>query len=57
MQALFDLGILESIRCVLSYAYARLRPIRNPRSFEEWVTNEFGLRLYQIFFKTYTKKV
>ncbi len=57
MQALFDLGVFESIRCVLSYAYARLRPIRNPRSFEEWVTNEFGSRLYQIFFKTYTEKV
>ena len=57
MRALFDLGILESLRCVLSYAYARLRPIRNPRSFEEWVTNEFGARLYQIFFKTYTEKV
>ncbi|QJR37765.1 NAD(P)/FAD-dependent oxidoreductase [Gemmatimonas groenlandica] len=57
MQALFDLGVFESVRCVLSYAYARLRPIRNPRSFEEWVTNEFGSRLYQIFFKTYTEKV
>ena len=57
MQALFDLGVFESIRCVLSYTYARLRPIRNPRSFEEWVTNEFGSRLYQIFFKTYTEKV
>jgi len=57
MQALFDLGVFESVRCVLSYAYARLRPIRNPRSFEEWVTNEFGARLYQIFFKTYTEKV
>lgn len=57
MQALFDLGVFESIRCVLSYAFARLRPIRNPRSFEEWVTNEFGSRLYRIFFKTYTEKV
>ena len=57
VQALFDLGVIESLRCVLSYAYARLRPIRNPRSFEQWVTNEFGSRLYQIFFKTYTEKV
>lgn len=57
VQALFDLGILESIRCVLSYAYARMRPIREPRSFEQWVTNAFGSRLYRIFFKTYTEKV
>src|SRR5207247_9330018 len=28
-----------------------------PRSFEDWVTNQFGRRLFDIFFKTYTEKV
>ena len=56
-QALRDLGVIESIRCVLSYLAARLSPIANPRNFEEWVTNQFGARLYGIFFKTYTEKV
>jgi protoporphyrinogen oxidase len=56
-EALRDLGIIESVRCVLSYAAVRLHPIRNPRNFEEWTTNQFGRRLYEIFFKTYTEKV
>jgi protoporphyrinogen oxidase len=57
VEALFKLGVFESIRCVLSYVKARLAPVNNPRSFEDWVTNEFGRRLYEIFFKTYTEKV
>ena len=26
-------------------------------TFEQWVTNRFGQRLFEIFFKTYTEKV
>jgi protoporphyrinogen oxidase len=55
--ALWNLGPVETIRCLASYGRARLRPIANPRSFEEWVRNQFGWRLYRIFFKTYTEKV
>ena len=55
--ALWNLGPLEAARCVASYAYARVRPIRNPRSLEDWVRNQFGWRLFSIFFKTYTEKV
>jgi protoporphyrinogen oxidase len=57
VEALRKLGIVESVRCVLSYAKARLAPVRNPRSFEDWVSNQFGRRLFEIFFKTYTEKV
>lgn len=56
-EALFKLGIFESLRCVLSYAWARCFPVRNPRHFEDWVSNQFGHRLFSIFFKTYTEKV
>lgn len=56
-EALRDLGVVESLRCVLSYLRVRLRPIAAPRNFEEWTTNQFGRRLYEIFFKTYTEKV
>jgi protoporphyrinogen oxidase len=56
-EALRKLGLLEAARCVLSYLKARALPIRNPRSFEDWVTNQFGNRLFNIFFKTYTEKV
>ncbi len=56
-EALFKLGIFESARCVLSYMKARWFPVANPRSFEDWVSNQFGKRLFNIFFKTYTEKV
>ena len=56
-EALRNLGIVESTRCVASYAKARLFPVNNPRTFEDWVSNKFGKRLFGIFFKTYTEKV
>jgi len=56
-EALWKLGIWESTRCVFSYLAARLFPVREPRSFEDWVSNQFGKRLFNIFFKTYTEKV
>ncbi|MGF1578074.1 MAG: NAD(P)/FAD-dependent oxidoreductase [Gemmataceae bacterium] len=56
-EALWKLGIFEAIRCVLSYFFARMFPNKEPKSFEDWVTNQFGSRLFNIFFKTYTEKV
>jgi protoporphyrinogen oxidase len=55
--ALWNLGPVEAARCVASYAWARLRPVKNPKSLEDWVRNQFGWRLFTIFFKTYTEKV
>ncbi len=55
--ALFKLGIFESTLCVLSYFKAKLFPVPNPNNFQDWVTNQFGKRLFSIFFKTYTEKV
>jgi protoporphyrinogen oxidase len=57
VQALLGLGIVESIRIGLSYAYAQLFPSHEERSFDQWVSNRFGRRLFEIFFKTYTEKV
>jgi protoporphyrinogen oxidase len=56
-EALSKLGIIESALCVLSFWVARVRPTPNPKSFEDWVVNQFGRRLFRIFFKTYTEKV
>lgn len=56
-EALRNLGAREAILCGLSYAKARLRPVPNPLTFEDWVTNQFGARLFGIFFRTYTEKV
>jgi len=55
--ALWNLGPLEAALCLASYVRARLRPVKDPKSLEEWVRNQFGWRLYSIFFKTYTEKV
>jgi len=55
--ALLKLGLLESIRIGLSYIAVRLRPSPQEENLEQWVSNRFGKRLYQIFFKTYTEKV
>ncbi len=57
MEALQKLGIIESTLCVLSYAKAKINPVKNPVNFEDWVVNQFGRRLFNIFFKTYTEKV
>src|SRR6185312_13014292 len=56
-EALQKLGLFTSAACMASYAYARLFPIKPARSLHEWVRNQFGERLFQIFFKTYTEKV
>jgi protoporphyrinogen oxidase len=56
-EALRKLGVVEAARCVLSYLKARAFPIPEPKSFEDWVTNQFGARLFRTFFKTYTEKV
>lgn len=57
LEALRKLGVWESILCMSSYLKAKLFPIKNPKSFEGWVSNQFGERLFRIFFKTYTEKL
>jgi len=56
-EALMNLGIWRSTLCMLSYARWKLFPHKEPKSFEQWVVNQFGHKLYSIFFKTYTEKV
>ena len=56
-EALFNLGIIRSTLCMLSYAKAKIVPNTNVKSFEDWTVNQFGHKLYSIFFKTYTEKV
>jgi protoporphyrinogen oxidase len=57
MNALKNLGVIEAVRCVLSYLWARIRPPQDQTNFEGWVAARFGWRLYRHFFKTYTEKV
>ena len=57
MNALVGLGPFRSTMILLSYFKARVLPIQPERSFEDWVVNRFGRKLFEIFFKTYTEKV
>lgn len=57
MNALFNLGIGRSFLVMFSYIAAQIHPDKDPADFEKWVSNRFGRRLYNIFFKTYTEKV
>src|SRR5436305_1408934 len=41
-EALLKLGVFKSTLCVLSWLKARLFPMRSPRNFEDWVSNQFG---------------
>ncbi|HYI60995.1 MAG TPA: NAD(P)/FAD-dependent oxidoreductase [Acidimicrobiales bacterium] len=55
--ALKNLGLVEAVRCVASYAWARVRPPKDQTNYEGWLVARFGWRLYRTFFKTYTEKV
>lgn len=57
MNVLGALGMIQSIWIFLSYVRARLFPLVPEASFEDYVSNRFGRKLYQLFFMTYTEKV
>ncbi|HSR00614.1 MAG TPA: NAD(P)/FAD-dependent oxidoreductase [Sphingomicrobium sp.] len=57
LNALRNIGVYETVRIALSYAKWRVRPHRVEETFEHWVMNRFGGRLFQHFFRTYTEKV
>lgn len=57
LNALFGLGIGESLLCFLSSIRSKFFSRQDESSFEGWMVKRFGRRLYEIFFKTYTEKV
>jgi protoporphyrinogen oxidase len=57
LNALSNLGIIEAIRCVASYGWAKVHPPKDESNYENWLVARFGWRLYRHFFKTYTEKV
>ncbi|WP_299520930.1 FAD-dependent oxidoreductase [Winogradskyella sp.] len=52
-----NLSISTIVSVLYYYIKQQIIPIKNPRSFEDWVTNRFGKKLYGIFFKNYTEKL
>lgn len=57
LNALRNMGAYESGRILLSYAKWQVRPSKDESTFDQWVTNRFGGRLFWHFFKSYTEKV
>ena len=57
LNALMGLGLVESVLIILSYFRWHFFPYRKEDTFEQWVTNRFGKRLFLTFFKSYTEKV
>lgn len=57
LDALRGLGMAEAVRCLASFVRAHLAPTLPEADFETWVSNRFGRRLFEIFFRSYTEKV
>jgi protoporphyrinogen oxidase len=57
LNVLAHLGLGETVRIIVSYLYWQCFPHRREETFEQWVTNRFGRRLFETFFKRYTEKV
>ena len=57
LNALKNLGWYESAWLMASYMRWKVFPHKQEETFEEWVVNRFGRRLFRTFFKTYTEKV
>jgi protoporphyrinogen oxidase len=55
--ALTRMGATESLFILLSYLRAQIRPDPEEETFEQWVSNRFGRRLYKKFFAPYTAKL
>ncbi len=57
MDVIRKLGPVELTLCLLSYLWAAIKPKGREDTFEQWVSNRFGKRLYGHFFKSYSEKV
>ena len=54
---IFGIGLLNTFLIPISYCKSKVFPYKEEANFEQWVSNRFGKKLYEIFFKTYTEKV
>jgi protoporphyrinogen oxidase len=52
-----NLGPVRMVKIGISYVWARVRPIKEEKSLEDFLINRFGRELYLTFFKSYTEKV
>jgi len=57
MNVLTNLSLVTIIKVLWDYLLVRIKPIKNPSTFEEWITNRFGKKLFETFFKSYSEKL
>jgi len=57
LDALVKIGPVDAVRMVLSYLRWQAFPYEKEETFAQWVTNRFGKRMFETFFKAYTEKV
>jgi len=60
MNALRNMGIMSAGLCLTSYLKEKAWPSYSQKdngSFESWVVNRFGRRLFEMFFKSYSEKL
>jgi protoporphyrinogen oxidase len=57
VNVLANLGPFASVAVLSSYLRACAAPVQPERSFEDWICNRFGRRLFELFFQSYTEKV
>jgi len=57
IDTLKTLGLLKTLKLLVSFLYAKLLPHRPVVTLEDFIINQFGRQLYLLFFKDYTEKV
>src|SRR5205823_574314 len=60
LNALRNMGVVNAGRCLASYLKEKVRPSfpnGDNRSFESWVVDRFGRRLFEMFFRSYSEKL
>jgi len=57
IDTLKTLGLIRTIKIMISFLWIRLFPRTPEKSLEDFIINKFGKQLYLLFFKDYTEKV
>lgn len=57
LDVLIKLGLVESLIAIISFVFSQISKKKRVITFEDWIVDKFGRKLFQTFFKTYTEKV
>lgn len=57
LDILAKLGPIESLNIIVSFVSSQISKKNKAFTFEDWIIQKFGRKLYETFFKTYTEKV